>query len=286
MNKAIPLLLALLFLVACGQTSERGTDINYKQGLVDISITALGNKEEYQEQRLELPIEVHNTLAYDIENVGVAIKGFDNYYVDLYSAQQELSLLEGKSIFNPEGLKEQFLFEGMVKKLLPGAEKEPEEYRIYVNYNSKVEFSPSICVSSQPSGQGYVGAAYDTYQGACTFQKEISYSGQGAPLGVTSLEIVSRQGRQIELRMAIENRGKGKVGRVTLASANLGGKPLTCEFRGDSVENSYLFEAEQKSTTLICAGYLSSDETYTTPLFVELLYDYEINQKEMLTILE
>ncbi len=287
MKKTILLLLVVfLFIVSCGQTPERGAEINYKQGFTDITIASEGNKEEYQEQPLELPLSVHNTLAYDIEDVSVSIKGFDKHYVEMYSEQQQLQILEGKSIFNHNGMKEHFLFEGTIKKLLPGAEKEQEDYRVYVYYKSKVEFSPSICVASQSGSQEYVGAAYETYQGACTFQKEISYKGQGAPLGVTGLEVIPRQGKQIELRMTIGNKGKGKVGKVTLASAAIGGKPLTCEFRGDTVENSFLFESEQKSVTLICAGYLNSDATYTTPLFVELLYDYEINQKETLTILE
>ena len=285
MRKIILLLvLVSFFIVSCGETPESGKEINYKQGFLDITIAPEGNKEEYQEQPLELPISVHNTLAYDIEDVSVAIKGFDNHFVEMFTEQQQLSILEGKSIFNHEGMKESFLFEGLIKSLLPGAEKEQEDYRVHVYYISKVEFSPSICVTPQQSG--YVGAAYDTYQGACTFQKEISYSGQGAPLGITGLEIIPRQGKQEELRMKLENKGKGKVGKVTLVSAAIGGKPLTCEFRGDTVENSFLFEAEEKSVTLICAGYLGSDDAYTTPLFVELLYDYEINQKEMLMILE
>ncbi|MDP3698256.1 MAG: hypothetical protein Q8R47_01580 [Nanoarchaeota archaeon] len=287
MKKMILLLLIVsFFIVSCGQTSERGTDINYKQGFTDITIASEGNKEEYQGQPLQLPISAHNTLAYDLEDVSVSIKGFDNHFVEMYTEQQQLALLEGKSVFNHEGMKEHFLFEGLIKKLLPGAEKEQEDYRVYVYYKSKVEFSPSICVASQPAGPGYVGAAYDTYQGGCTFQKEISYTGQGAPLGVTGLEIISRPGKQVELRMKIEKRGKGKVGKVTLASAALGGKPLTCEFRGDTVQDGYSFEEEQKSVILICAGYLSSDAAYTTPLFVELRYDYEINQKETLTIFE
>lgn len=285
MRKMILLIFVLLFLLtSCGETSERGAEINYKQGFLDIAIASEGNKEEYQEQPLELPISVHNTLAYDIEDVSVATKGFDNHFVEMYAEKQQLSLLEGRSIFNHEGMKQRFLFEGLIKSLLPGAEKEPEDYRIYVNYVSKVEFSPSICVAAQQGGDGSTG--YETYQGGCTFQKETSYKGQGAPLGVTMLEIVPRQGRQVELRIMIENKGKGRVGKVTFASATLGGKPLTCEFRGDTAENSFLFESEQRSVTLICAGHLSSDAAYTTPLFVELLYDYEINQKEQLMILE
>ena len=278
------LLVLCVLLVSCGQTSERGTDINYKQGFTDLTISYHGTAEEYQDQRLTLPISVHNTLAYDITDAEVLVQGFDTHYVELYSDKQHLGDLEGKSIFNNDGMQEDVMFEGMVKRLLPGAVSEPQNFRTYVSYNSKVEFSPSICVSSQQGS--YVGAAYGTDQGACTFQKEISYNGQGAPLGVTALEIIPRQGKQIELRMTIENKGKGKVGRVTLASAAIGGKTLTCEFRGDMIENSFLFKSEEKSATLVCAGYLTSDATYTTPLFVELWYDYEINQKEMLTILE
>ncbi|MEK6809963.1 MAG: hypothetical protein AABY40_04770 [Nanoarchaeota archaeon] len=285
MRKIAISLIAVLFLVSsCQNTSERGSEINYKQGFADITITSEGSKEEYQEQPLRLPLSVHNTLAYDLRDVSVSIKGFDDHFVEMYAEQQQLSFLEGRSIFNHDGMEEQFLFEGRIKSLLPGAEKESEEYRIYVNYDSKVEFSTSICVAAQQDV--YVGAAYDTYQGACTFQKEISYRGQGAPLGVTMLEIVQRQGRQVELRMNVENKGKGKVGKVTFASAALGGKPLTCEFRGSAVQDSYSFDEEQKAATLVCVGYLSSDAAYTAPLFVELLYDYGINQKQQLMILE
>jgi len=278
------LLVLFLFLVSCTQAPERGAEINYKQGFMDIGITSLGNAEEYQKQRLQLPISIDNDLAYDLENLEVSVQGFDNHYVDVYTDKQQLAALEGKSLFNPEGGKQKFSFEGMIKDLLPGAVKEMQNYRIYVLYNSQVEFSPSLCVTSQQLQS--VGAAYDTYQGACTFQKEISYTGQGAPVGVTSLEIVPRDGKQIELRMTIENRGKGKVGKISIAAATLGGKPLTCEFRGDTAKNEFSLDPEKKSATLVCAGYLLSEDAYTTPLYLQLLYDYGINQKEEMAILE
>ena len=287
MKKVILILIAVLFLVSsCQNTSQRGADINYKQGFIDVVIESEGNKEEYQQQPLQLPISIHNNLAYNIEESSISIKGFDHHFVEIYAEEQQLAPLEGRSIFNPEGMKEHLLFEGLIKNLLPGTEKEQEDYRIYMNYKSKVEFSQSICVAAQQSP----GTDYEIYQGACTFQKEVSYNGQGAPLGVTALEIVPRQGRQVELRMNIENRGKGKVGTVTFKSATLGGNPLTCEFRSGDTQNSFRFEEEQKeeqkSATLVCVGYLNSDAAYTTPLFVELGYDYAIDQKEQLMILE
>ncbi|MBI2582057.1 hypothetical protein HYV87_02945 [Candidatus Woesearchaeota archaeon] len=282
MKKIIFLLLVFLFVASCGNTPERGADINYKQGILDIEVASLAHKEEYQGQQLELPISVHNALAYSIENVIVSIAGFDNYYVELYSDEEQLASLEGKSIFNPEGEKERVQFSGLLKQLLPGADEEQQDYWITVEYDSKVEFTPTICITSD-LGLG----EYGTYQGACTVEKEISYHGQGAPLAVTKLELVPRGGTAVELRMNIENKGKGTVERVALVTATLGGKPLSCDFKGVQVEGSGLFSLDsgQKSARLICVGSLASESPYTTNLQVELWYDYEIIQKESLTIL-
>src|SRR3989344_9447185 len=113
MRKIILLLIVILFLVSsCQNTSERGSEINYKHGFTDITITSEGSKEEYQEQPLNLPLSVHNTLAYDIRDVSVSIKGFDNHFIEMYAEQQQLSFLEGRSIFNHDGMEERFLFEG------------------------------------------------------------------------------------------------------------------------------------------------------------------------------
>ncbi len=282
--KVIPIFLVFvlsLLLLSCQKTAERGAEVNYRQGFMDVEISSLGNAEEYQERQLELPILLHNTLAYDIENAVISIAGFDNHYVELFSEKEEISLLEGKSIFNPEGGEEIVEFTGLVRKLLPGAKKEAQNYRVYVKYDSKVEFTPSICVTSQLTG-------YETYDGGCKFEREISYKGQGAPVGVTTLEIVPRQGREVELRMTVENKGVGSVGKVSLGKAELGGKALVCDFRGAERQEAGLFSfaSEQKSVSLLCHGFLTSESSYQTPLLVELFYDYEINEKETLTILE
>ena len=279
----ITLLLVLsFFLVSCGEAAQRGKDINYKQGILDIEVASLAHKEEYQGQQLELPISVHNALAYTIENVYVSVAGFDNYYVELYSDEEQLASLEGKSIFNPEGGKERVQFSGLLKQLLPGADEEQQDYWVQVRYDSKVEFTPTICVTSD-LGLG----EYGMYQGACTVERELSYPGQGAPLAVTKMELVPRGGMAVELRMNIENKGTGTVERVALVTATLGGKPLSCDFKGVQAEGSGLFslDAQQKSARLICTGSLASESPYTTNLQVELWYDYEITQKETLTIL-
>lgn len=277
----IGLLVLSLLLLSCQETPERGAEVNYRQGFMDVEISSLGNVEEYQGRQLELPILLHNTLAYNIENVVVSVAGFDNHYVELFSDREQISLLEGKSIFNAEGGKERLQFSGQIKSLLPGAKKEQQNYRIYVKYDSKVEFTPSICVTSQLTG-------YETYDGGCKFENEVSYQGQGAPLGVTKLEIVPRQGREVELRMAVENKGSGTIGKVYLGKAELGGKLLGCDFRGTETQEAGLFSfaPEQKSVSLLCHGFLTSENSYQTPLLVELFYDYEINKKEMLAILE
>ena len=275
------LLIFSLLLFSCAKTPERGADINYKQGFPDLSIEYLGNAQEYQSRSFDLPVLIHNNLAYDIENVAVTILGFDKHYVELFSTQENIESLEGKSIFNDGGGKEELLFNGKLGSLLPGARKEAQNYRIYARYDSKVEFTPSICVTGQLTG-------YDTFAGGCQFQPEVTFKGQGAPLGVTRLQIIPRQGRAVELRMLIENKGKGNVGSVSLGAAALGGKPMSCEFRGTEPQETSLFsfESEQKNVDLLCTGFLSGENPYHTALLVELFYDYEINVQQTLTILE
>ncbi len=275
------LLVFSLLLFSCAKTPERGADINYRQGFLDISIEYSGNAQEYQARPFNLPILIHNNLAYDIENVVVSILGFDQHYVELFSERENIELIEGKSIFNDGGGKEELLFNGQLGQLLPGASKEEQNYRIYARYNSKIEFTPSICVTGQLTG-------YETFEGGCQFKPEVTFKGQGAPFGVTQLQIIPRQGRGVELRMLIENKGNGNVGSVSLGAAALGGKPISCEFRGADLQETSLFsfESEQKKVNLLCTGFLSSENSYQTTLLVELFYDYEINVQQTLMILE
>lgn len=278
---AILLLVFSLLLFSCAKTPERGAEINYRQGFPEISIEYLGNAQEYQSRPFDLPVLVHNNLAYDIKNVVISILGFDQHYVELFSGQENIELIEGKGVFNGAGGKEKLLFNGQLESLLPGASKEVLNYRIYARYDSKIEFTPSICVTGQLAG-------YDTFEGGCEFKPEVAFKGQGAPVGVTKLQIIPRQGRAVELRMLVENNGEGDVGSVSLGAAALGEKPLSCELRGAEEQETGLFSFEpgQKNVNLLCAGFLASENSYQTVLSVELFYDYEINVQQTLTILK
>ncbi|MEK6899843.1 MAG: hypothetical protein AABX05_01840, partial [Nanoarchaeota archaeon] len=246
MKRIVILIIASLLLVSCTKVPEKAGEINFKQGFNDIEINNLGNKEEYQERQFDVPLILKNTLAYDLENMVISVAGFDKLYVDFFSDQQYISLMEGRSALNTAGGEERISFSGQLKRLLPGANKEEQNFRVYVKYDSIVEFSPSICVTGRQS-------AYDTYDGGCKFEPELSYSGQGAPVGVTSLKLIPRDGREIELRLTVETKGKGKVGKISLTGANLGGKPIACEFRGLDEQQKGLFSDESKKPIdLLC----------------------------------
>lgn len=261
-------------LISCGSGTEKGTIVNFKIGTPELAITLPTEKEEYQNRPFDIAVALQNNMAYDISNVKISLLGFDERYVDLFSEEESIILLEGKSIFNSNGGKEIVKFNGLIKEILPGAEQEKQNYRIYARYDSKVEFTPTICISPELYGQ--------VYEGGCEVQPELFFNGQGAPLAVGELKLAS--GDETQLRMNIVNKGKGTVKKVTLGRATLGGKLINCEFRGDNPK-TFTF-GTKKEAQLVCSQVIQSESSYQTTLFVELFYDYEISEKGSLNILQ
>ncbi|MEW5897189.1 MAG: hypothetical protein AB1668_05825 [Nanoarchaeota archaeon] len=266
-------LIVSTLLVSCGSGTEKSTTVNFKVGTPEIAITLPKEKEEYQNRPFDIAAVLQNNMAYDISNVKVSLLGLDERYIDLFSNEESVDLLEGKSVFNSDGGKEIIKFNGLIKEILPGAEQEQQNYRIYVSYNSKIEFTPTICISPELYGE--------VYQGGCEVKPELFFSGQGAPLAVSELKLASGEA---SLRMTIVNKGKGTVKKVTLGRATLGGKPITCEFRGNDPK-VFTFGTE-KEAQLLCSQIIQSESSYQTALFVELFYDYELNEKGTMTILK
>ncbi|MBU0470495.1 MAG: hypothetical protein KKA62_02835 [Nanoarchaeota archaeon] len=264
-----------ILLVSC--TSQESTlEQNFKTGTPDVQILSFGSDAAYQEKLFKLPVELHNALGYDIKNVKVAIVGLDRNYVELTNYEEDLPMMEGKSALNANGGTERIEFEGFLKKLLPGLEKNQQDYRIFVNYDSKLEFFPTICVSASQ----YPGID----DGGCKAGGKMSFNGQGAPLAVTEMEIVP--GQETELRLILRNRGQGEVGKITLGTATIGGRPMFCEFRDSDSENPKegLFSKTKTEIHLVCNSMIPGTASYETPLFIELFYNYEINFKKKLEI--
>ncbi len=271
---ALFLLALSLLLASCSQTIQRGE--NYKVGTPDLKLEIFGIEKGYQERAFKLPMILSNLLGYDIQNVKISLVGLDRNYVNLLSESQNIPLIEGRSSMNSEGGTERLEFEGLIGTLLPGAEQNQQKYRVFVNYDSKMEFSPTICVNPN-----FYSGVYDA---GCTPVEKASYDGQGAPLAVTSMEVV--QGQELELRITLSNRGAGEVGKVALGIATLGGKPLACEFKGgDKTSQWGLFSSSKKDVQLLCSQLLQGTNSYETPIYIEFFYNYELDFSNSLSIL-
>ncbi|MFH1682827.1 MAG: hypothetical protein ABIA37_03440, partial [Candidatus Woesearchaeota archaeon] len=107
------------------------------------------------------------------------------------------------------------------------------------------------------------------------------------PLAITSLEeiMIPSTIPAIELRMNIENKGKGKIKQVKLNKAVLSGEALDCEFKNSPEKNSFTFKDKQEAT-LICKKTLKDQKSYESVLLVDLSFSYILKEKKTITILK
>jgi hypothetical protein len=279
--KILIILVLSLVVLGCGETSESNKDVNYKTGFVDLNVDIFGTNKGYQGSQLDQRLLIRNSLGYDVENVQVEVGGFDRRYLDFFLYQQEFSSIEGRSVFNPAGGRVEMEYNVNIITAEKGAKDHKQKYRIYLGYNSKLELSDEICISP---GSYLVEDENGCQKGSSLKEGSNSISsGQGAPLGITEMEVISKQGETIELRMKIENKGDGDVKTVSLQKVTIGGKEITCKFRGSS--NSEVTIVGKEGIEMNCQGNLRVRRSlsYKTPLLVELSYKYELSfQKELI----
>lgn len=278
MKKIILIIIVVsLFLAGCQSGGTSSKEINYKTGVKEINLEFLGDKTAYQERPLTFFMRLNNGLAYNAENVKVSVVGLDEKYVELSNREESLGQLEGQSVFNPEGGIKNIEFLGGVKRLPRGTEKIDDDYFIYVDYFSKMDFNPTICISP---------VLYGIEDGGCKRSdgrsQKLSYSGQGAPLAVTEMEVISGDG-QVMLILKLRNQGKGDVEEVIISQSAIGGKDLKCQFVNSKGE-TFSFTKDKKEAEMICEAVIGRPSTYETPVYIEFLYKYRLRLKQRLEL--
>ena len=268
-----------LFLVSCQQGGSSSKETNYMTGVKDINLKYIGDETAYEERPLNLFMSLNNKLAYDAEGVRVSVVGLDEAYVDLQDREEAVGLMQGQSVFNPEGETKNIRFSGGIKKLPPGADKIDQNYFVYIDYFSKMIFNPTICIGPVLYGVENGGCKGSNSDGR---SQKLSYSGQGAPLAVTNLEVVSGDG-QVELRLILKNLGKGDMEDVSISQADLGGKKISCKYV-NSAGDTFTFTQEKNEADVICEAVVSRSSTYETPLQMEFLYKYRLKIKQQLEL--
>ncbi len=283
-------LLSLFFIFLLGCQGSAPSEQDFRTGFLDLTLKAEETNKVYQDKQFDLNILVHNLLGYNLENVVVSIVGLDETYVEVYSAQKNIAFLEGRSSLFESGGEERLLFETYIKSLPPGVIEEMKSlYRIFVKYDSEVILTEDVCVRpGLYSGIDDGGCTAKSSNTKLLQEGKNSLNGQGAPVGISEVEVISKRGQGLELRLKIENKGQGKVGAITLAEAAVGGKSLNCEFRKTGAGKQIIFDSPQKEISLVCTGLLGRESAYSyvTPLTLKFLYNYELSLQEELFILE
>lgn len=287
MKSWIILAVLMFFLVSCSGTrsSQIGPDVeDYKTGVKELKVVdgeSSFPKLRHQNSKIKGTFRLHNQAAYDIIGIKVTLLGLDREYVQIKDEDRvkEMDLIEGRGFTNNEGGKADIEFEGFIPQLPLGTGNLPLSYFVNVKYNSRLEFSPSICVDSGLYNFG--GCDSTTFRDSTGDLRPKTYSGQGAPLAVTFLEVVpyGTSDSEIEFRMTLRHVGNryGTVKEITLNKAVLANNPLSCVFKGGNVEDSRsVLMPDTQEIDLVCNGRIQSQAPYKSPLYLEIFYDYDL----------
>ncbi|MBU1111765.1 MAG: hypothetical protein ABIG93_03745 [archaeon] len=282
------LMLSLLLSSCSSEDTGAAFEGTYKQGYTGLVIEKVKNyppDEVYQAEDIEFQIELKNEGAYDLSNGHLQILGFDSKYVDIYdwegkSFPTKGGVMEGRSVTNPVGDKENLNFEASVWDIKVGAERQDFPYLITATYDYSNELAVDVCIDpSEPDYEVYGGCTV----GSRDYPNPMRLGGQGGPLAVTEIEEIST-GTKVEFRILIENMGssRSQAEEVTLIKSNLGQDTIDCEFRKTG-DKSFEFEDEQYAE-LVCTKYHDITSSYPTTLFLEYFYTYKVSKDYTLRV--
>ncbi len=273
-----------LFLLSCSPSPQKLAEYNFKQGVAELEVGFLKNappEKIYPNSNFKLVVELNNQEAYDISEGRLSIVNVDPRYFDVQPLEQAFSPMMGRSLIAPAGERQFLEFEGKAGTLFENADRYVGNYFLSVNYKSAMEFTDTVCINPK---------LYEVYDSGCSVEDLKSFSGQGAPLAVAQMEEIISPGTaaEVEFRLLLRNRGSGKVKQVWLGSARLGNEELDCAFVDAGADGKTVeLKDNQQETILLCSKkYLRNLDSYTTTLFVDFTYDYEMEIPHRLTLLK
>jgi len=278
------LVLLAVFIVGCGSSNTGDAKTNFKTGSGGLRISFLNSappEKIYPNSDFRIILQFENEAAYDIISGEVSIVGLDAKYFEINPLQQFLPILDGRSLLNPSGGKDHLEFVGKAGQLFQNAQSYRGNYFLKTKFKSTMEFSDTTCLSPR---------LYEIYDSGCTPKEKKGYSGQGAPLAITDIELVSYPigaGAKIEFRIRLRNLGRGLINKIYLKDARLGGEKFQkCEFQGPIIDShEALLSADKQEVMLLCETTLESSSSYETTLAFNFDYDYEMKEQYQLNLI-
>lgn len=293
----------LLFLFSCGtDQGEKLAYYNFKQGVAELQLNFRENappERIYPNSDFKLILEADNQMAYDIEEGKVWITGILGEYFEVTPLEQNFQEVlqgepfAGRSLTTPAGTKVFFEFQGHAFLPFQNAEQQTNPFFLKAQYRSRAEFQDTFCLNTN---------LYAVYDASCSKESREdakSYSGQGAPVGVSEVEVVTSPGvgAQVEFRVRLRNFGKGKIERIDIVRAQLGKEEISCNFPGASGEykgsvvatervdsGSFYSTGGISEALLLCKKPLEAQTSYETTLQLEFSYLYLVQEQKQLNL--
>lgn len=290
------LIASFLFIIAC---SSGGDLYNPHQGSEGVYMSFLDNAPPqfiYEMQEFPVGLLLQNNGAYDIQE-GIITFSYEKDYIEKEWGDDTSIFLEGKNSFRNKGEEETKMFYFKTKKLDSLSQLHDSQIIANVCYNYLTQFTTSICIDPD---------IFDLTKGQkpCSVQDQ-SFSGQGAPVGITYLEeSISLkkdnpgyvyptfkatienldQGNVINQMNALEYCSSGNIQskdfNVVEVQAWIGNEKLDC------YPNPIKLDDENKGIT-ICKlkdGIEAKGSAYSTLLSMKLNYGYSFSKSVDFTI--
>ena len=285
------LLGALILISGCGSSNAAPGNVkyNFQTGIGELNLKFLTNappEKIYPFSSFKMILDLENQAGYDLNNGKVRIVGLDEKYFKLDQTEQTFQNLEGRNMINPLGGRAQLEFNGEAHQLFSSSEQYVGNYFLQASYDSKMDFVDTVCLNPN---------FYEVFDAGCKSNSKKSYTGQGAPLAIASLDQItspsSGSGGEIEFRLTVKNKGIGKVENVTLVKSQLGGENIICGFVGSKnkpleEQKSLSFDDKLQEGVLICKSALKGGDSYSTTLYLGFTYKYRWEQRQKLTLVK
>lgn len=313
MVKKLLILLLILTLAACGPTTtdQRAADTSFRTGSQGVELyfnTNLPPSRMYDGQEIGIVLDVYNRGATTLPtNSEIHISGFDNTIIQEFEStiatrrgekSFDISGLEGKTQFNPEGGYDSAQFTGDVMSLKTrGIDVYRPTFLATACYEYETVASPTVCIDPDPFSP--------TAEERICIPQSVSAGSQGAPVAVTSVDVNARKG-VTQFKIYIQNVGTGTLFKkghqylnrcdpysgealdyndidfVRVEEVKLGSDTLSCR----PLDNQGYLRLNNGQGFILCETGTLSGPVYSTPLTVRLGYGYRTSTTRTVEIVQ
>ncbi len=239
----------------------------------------------YDKDSLNILLELKNLGASDLSGskCRLFISGYSNSIVRMSDNDMDCGNLEGKTIYNPEGSYETVEFKAASMELPENMDTMSQNFLVEACYEYQTTANPVVCIDPR---------IYDltTTEKACTVKDVTLSGGQGAPVAVTGVKVNMMKSR-VQFKINVANLGKGTVLSqgtsifqdcpynlqfydYNLIDYEVDMSGATLESCSPQIDGGQRMRLVDNKGMIICTFQINDDTTYSTPLSINLYYNY------------